>query len=164
MLTEQHASVTEQHAFLDNAKYARWEAVWDDLRSKPHLVNCNPCDRWTALHQAAAAGEEDAVKLLLNEHGASTTVVSQGKLAVDVAKNDTIRAVITAATAGATSDKFATTARYFKFGDRKSWQQGLDGMLGKHVKRSIRRECERNAGGIYKDEFEYFVSKPAKVQ
>ena len=56
----------QQDAFLDKAKFYNWPAVWAELRDKPHLVDCNPAGRYTALHQAAESGNVEAVQRLLS--------------------------------------------------------------------------------------------------
>ena len=61
------------------------------------------------------------------------------------------------------ADKFNAVPT-FVFGSRDTWRKGLDGKLGSYVMRSIQAECTLNAGGKFKDEFEYIVSKPAEVR
>ena len=78
-----------QHAFLDAAKRQDWAVVFTLLESTPALVDCQPAARWSALHQAAAAGDVSTVHALLFQHGAALDVRTRdGLLPADVAHAD----------------------------------------------------------------------------
>ena len=55
----------EQHAFLDAAKNYEFEKVKSLAKSNRWLINVQPDGRWSALHQAAAAGDESMIKWLI---------------------------------------------------------------------------------------------------
>lgn len=75
----------EQHEFLDAAKNRDFDKVREMIEEDKRFVNVQPAGRWSALHQAAEAGDEDAVKFLL-ENGASLTVENkEGQTPRDVA-------------------------------------------------------------------------------
>jgi len=79
-------SVAEQHAFLDAAKRYDFRTVRNLVSENHHYTNAQPDMRWTALHQAAAAGHVETIKFLL-ERGASLDVETKdGKKPFDVAK------------------------------------------------------------------------------
>ena len=59
------ASIEEQHAFLDVAKMFEWKELFRQLGVTPSLLNVQPDRRWSALHQAAFAGDKDIVCQLL---------------------------------------------------------------------------------------------------
>lgn len=59
------ASIEEQHAFLDVAKMFEWKELFRQLGVTPSLLNVQPNRRWSALHQAAFAGDKDIVCQLL---------------------------------------------------------------------------------------------------
>jgi hypothetical protein len=54
-----------EHQFLDYAKGYHWVGLAAVLKWDPDLVNAQPCGRWSALHQAACAGEKTVVEWLL---------------------------------------------------------------------------------------------------
>jgi len=63
--TDDGQDVARQHVFLDLAKKADWAEVELTLRFCPHLVNCQPSGRWSALHHAAEKGPLSAVQMLI---------------------------------------------------------------------------------------------------
>ena len=65
----QEAGGNPEHEFLDLARKFDWDRVREQLRANPSLVNVGPPGRWSALHQAARAGNAQAVLDLLG-HGA----------------------------------------------------------------------------------------------
>ena len=54
-------TVQQQHAFLDAAKSCDFQRVRELVTASPGLVNCQPAGRWSALHQAAQAGDAGTV-------------------------------------------------------------------------------------------------------
>lgn len=90
-----HPTVTQQHQFLDKAKDYDFEAVCALVTQNSGYVNCQPAGRWSALHQAAEAGNAETVEFLLN-HGADVAVkTSDGKTPLDIAHKD-VQAMLTA--------------------------------------------------------------------
>ena len=67
-------SVAEQHSFLDAAKAYQFDKVKELIIQDAGYVNASPSGRWTALHQAAQAGDISVIKWLL-QHGADRGVV-----------------------------------------------------------------------------------------
>jgi hypothetical protein len=61
----------KQHFFLDAAKGGNVSQVHECILADPDIVNCQPANRWSALHFAAFQGNRRLAELLL-EHGAST--------------------------------------------------------------------------------------------
>jgi ankyrin repeat protein len=55
----------DQHAFLEAAKAFAWDKVMEAIEKYPDIVNCQPCRRWTALHQASFGGNATMVTQLL---------------------------------------------------------------------------------------------------
>ncbi|CAK0789753.1 unnamed protein product, partial [Prorocentrum cordatum] len=81
----------DQHAFLDLAKDYNWDAVKRMVNEKPLIVSAHPAQRWSALHQAAASGDEGVVRFLLDK-GASVDVTNkEGQTPADVAANAKIK-------------------------------------------------------------------------
>lgn len=79
--------VAKQHEFLNKAKEYDLDAVKAMLEELPGLVNVQPAGRWSALHQFAEKGDEDAVRYLLemgadrnatNKDGQTPAEVAQG--------------------------------------------------------------------------------------
>lgn len=86
--------VATQHAFLDQAKSYNFVAVKDMVTAQPGIVNVQPAGRWSALHQAAEAGEETVVQFLL-DHGADKNVKTKdGRTPLQVCKNAACRALL----------------------------------------------------------------------
>lgn len=90
--------ICEQHAFLDFAKKFDWAAVKRLSNANPLLVNVQPCGqagaRWSALHQAAFGGSADAVRFLLEHKAAVDVKTKEGQTPLDVAKTDSLRAIL----------------------------------------------------------------------
>lgn len=57
--------IQEQHDFIELAKRQKWDLVFEKLDAKPQLINVQPCNRWSALHQAALRGKKDEIQRLL---------------------------------------------------------------------------------------------------
>merc|ERR1712205_59971 len=51
-------SDADAHQFLDFARDYNWDDVKRLVNSKPDIVGVQPRQRWSALHQAAASGDE----------------------------------------------------------------------------------------------------------
>ena len=58
-------ALDRQHVFLDAAKAREWATVRHTLEGTPELINVQPAGRWSALHQAAEAGDEATIQHLL---------------------------------------------------------------------------------------------------
>jgi len=87
-------TLAEQHAFLDAAKNYQFDKVKNLITDKPSLLNVQPAGRWSALHQAAAAGDAGTVKWL-TDHGADLAVTNTaGQTPADVARTTEIRALL----------------------------------------------------------------------
>ncbi|CAJ1342458.1 unnamed protein product [Effrenium voratum] len=80
--------MAEQHAFLDQAKKYNFEKVREMVEAKPGLVNVQPAGRWSALHQAAEAGDEGTVRYLLEKGALLTVTTSDGRTPLQVAKGN----------------------------------------------------------------------------
>jgi len=78
-------SDAQAHDFLDTAKYYNWHVMKKKVEHCPRLVNVHPRGRWSALHQAAHAGDEDAVRFLLARKADVTVKNKDGQTALDVA-------------------------------------------------------------------------------
>merc|ERR1719330_760146 len=59
-------SVADQHKFLDHARDQDWDQVKSMMETWPSIVSVQPAQRWSALHQAAAAGNKDMVRFLVD--------------------------------------------------------------------------------------------------
>lgn len=89
-------TLQEQHHFLDAAKCFHFERVRALVLAKPLLVSCQPAGRWSALHQAAARGDVETVRFLL-DHGASTTARTRdGLTPLEVAQPDVLDVLLSA--------------------------------------------------------------------
>ena len=60
-------STAEQHAFLDHAKKFEFDHVRALILKNPGYVNVQPCGRWTAVHQAAFAGDTATCEFLIEK-------------------------------------------------------------------------------------------------
>lgn len=77
--------VAKQHTFLDHAKSFDFKTVREMLEETPELVNVQPANRWSALHQAAEAGKPTAVKMLLSKGADVNLKTKDGRTPQDVA-------------------------------------------------------------------------------
>jgi HEAT repeat protein len=77
--------LAEQHKFCDYAKECDFEQVKLLIEATPGLVNVQPAQRWSALHQAAAAGDKAMVKWLLAKGADRKSVNRDGETPLDVA-------------------------------------------------------------------------------
>jgi len=84
----------EQHAFLDAAKDNKWDEVKRLVNAKPGIVSVQPCQRWSALHQAAAAGDSDVVKFLLDKNADVAGKTKDGQTPLDVAADASIKSLL----------------------------------------------------------------------
>lgn len=84
----------QQHLFLDQAKQYNFVAVREMLEASPGLVNVQPAMRWSALHQAAEAGDEAAVSFLLERGADKTLKTKDGRTPLQVTKNAAVRALL----------------------------------------------------------------------
>lgn len=74
----------EQHAFLDLAKTFQFEKLWPLVTEKPALVNAQPKQRWSALHQAARSKAIEPVKFLLHFGASLDAKTTDGKTPLDI--------------------------------------------------------------------------------
>ncbi|CAE7677734.1 ligA [Symbiodinium sp. CCMP2456] len=79
-------AVKSQHLFLDHAKNKEFDKVMKLVKENAGYVNVQPAGRWTALHQAAEAGDKKVVKFLLDHKADVTLQTNDGQTPVDVAK------------------------------------------------------------------------------
>lgn len=99
-----------EHEFLDSAKSFNWDTVKSLLKDTPDLINVQPAGRWSALHQAAYEGNAEIAGFLL-EKGASLEAKTRGgKTPADVAKGDTVKALLKPAEAAAAASAEAEGA------------------------------------------------------
>eukprot|EP00403_Amphidinium_massartii_P029876 CAMPEP_0178389732 /NCGR_PEP_ID=MMETSP0689_2-20121128/10278_1 /TAXON_ID=160604 /ORGANISM="Amphidinium massartii, Strain CS-259" /LENGTH=753 /DNA_ID=CAMNT_0020010211 /DNA_START=64 /DNA_END=2325 /DNA_ORIENTATION=- len=102
-LLQEAQSTPLAHAFLDRAKLRDWKGVVDMLAKHPELVNATPSNRWSALHQASMAGNEDVVRYLLRSRADPMLRAADGKTAADVAMNGSIKSLLTSSGSSATA-------------------------------------------------------------
>lgn len=81
-------SVDEQHVFLDAAKAYDFATVRKLVEQNPLYVNVQPGGRWSALHQAAEAGDVAAVKFLIENGASLDSQTKDGKTPLEVADAD----------------------------------------------------------------------------
>ena len=65
-----------RHVFVcvsSEAKFACWPSVQKMLHRTPGLVSVQPSGRWSTLHQAAYAGDDDAVSMVEFSSSAAQT-------------------------------------------------------------------------------------------
>ena len=95
VINDEQLKEEEQHTFLDYAKEKHFDMVKQLVLSNKNYVNCvTSANRWTALHQAAYAGDIYAVQFLLN-NGADKTIVSRdGFTAYDLANNNACKMIL----------------------------------------------------------------------
>ena len=87
-------SMSEQHAFLDVAKARDFAQARSLIEANPALVNVQPAGRWSVLHQAAAAGDQDMINWLLERGGDVTATTRAGETPKDVAKDAACAALL----------------------------------------------------------------------
>lgn len=80
------ATVEQQHSFLDKAKKYDFDGIKEMLEEHPDLVSCQPAGRWSALHQFASAGMQEAVKFLLKRGANRDGKAKDGSTPRSVAK------------------------------------------------------------------------------
>ncbi|CAE7204223.1 ANKEF1 [Symbiodinium natans] len=85
-----------EHDFLDNAKSFNWPAVKTMLQETPDLINVQPSNRWTALHQAAYEGNAEIVNFLLEKGADPDAQTRSGQTPAEVAKGQEVRRAIEA--------------------------------------------------------------------
>ena len=86
-------SVAEQHAFLDVCKDWDFDNVKAMIEAEPLLLNSQPAGRWTALHQAAAAGEREVVEWLLSKGADRAAKNRDGQTPLQVADGPAVIAL-----------------------------------------------------------------------
>ena len=79
-------TISEQHAFLDVAKQQNFAKMKQLIEGNGLLINAQPAGRWSALHQAAAAGDASVVKWLLERGADATCTTRDGQTPSEVAK------------------------------------------------------------------------------
>ena len=84
-------ALAQQHAFCDAAKSRDFAKVKAMLDREPALVNVQPAQRWSALHQFSKAGNEEAVELLLALHADKAAKTKDGETPLDVAHHSVRR-------------------------------------------------------------------------
>lgn len=89
-------SMEQQHAFLDLAKGQCWDEIQERLSKQPSLINAQPGNRWSALHQAAWYGNVDAVAMLLKHKADPGLRTRDGQTCVEVAPIGPVRALLSA--------------------------------------------------------------------
>lgn len=87
-------TLAEQHAFADAAKRHDFSAVRGYVEANIEFVNVQPAGRWSALHQFAEKGDAEAVAYLLGKGADKALLTSDGKSALDVAKDDRVRSLL----------------------------------------------------------------------
>eukprot|EP00928_Gymnodinium_smaydae_P039238 TRINITY_DN26843_c0_g2_i1.p1 TRINITY_DN26843_c0_g2~~TRINITY_DN26843_c0_g2_i1.p1 ORF type:complete len:541 (+),score=79.38 TRINITY_DN26843_c0_g2_i1:58-1680(+) len=90
------ASEAEQHEFLDLARDYSWDALKRKLNANPTLVGVQPAQRWSALHQAAASGDADIVRFLLEKEAPVDAKNKDGQTPLDVATDESIKTLLRA--------------------------------------------------------------------
>ena len=83
--------IAQQHAFCDLAKQRDFAKVKSMLEAEPRLVNVQPSQRWSALHQFAKAGHEEAVRYLLSLHADKDATTRDGQTALSLARDERVR-------------------------------------------------------------------------
>lgn len=78
-------TLEEQHDFCDVAKKRNFTQMRELVLQRPSLINCLPDGRWTALHQAACAGDVETVRFLLARGASVMLRTRDGRTPLDVA-------------------------------------------------------------------------------
>ena len=112
--------------FLDLARAYDWMAVEAVLKNEPTLVNVQPGERWSALHQACHAGDAAMVEWLL-AHGADKDKCNgAGQTAAAVASCSACVALLTTsqktAPAGAEMHAVTPSCTHSSSGWRTTWR------------------------------------------
>lgn len=89
-------ALDRQHVFLDAAKAREWATVRHTLEGTPELINVQPAGRWSALHQAAEAGDEATIQHLLGLGASTTALTRDARRPIDVAANEKCRELLQA--------------------------------------------------------------------
>ena len=86
----------KQHLFLDAAKDNNWQTVYGLLNETPELINVvgGSANRWTALHQAAAANDKNVVMYLLSKGADKNIKNRDGRTASEVSISTEIKYII----------------------------------------------------------------------
>ena len=91
-------TVEQQHEFLNMAKEYNWTAVENKLTADPTLINVQPLNRWSALHQAANMGDRmgdiEAVNMLLKFGADPTVTTADSATPFDLTNNTIIKKVL----------------------------------------------------------------------
>lgn len=85
---KQAPTIAQQHKFLDKAREYDFKAVRELVSGNSAYINCQPSGRWSALHQAAEAGNAEIVQFLLERGADVTAKTNDGKTPFDVAHQD----------------------------------------------------------------------------
>merc|ERR1712080_631092 len=80
-------SEKEQHAFLNLAKTRNFAQIIKLVMENPLYVSVQPGGRWSALHQAAEAGDAVAVEFLVKKGANLDAKTKDGKTPIDVAQS-----------------------------------------------------------------------------
>jgi len=83
-----------EHRFLDLAKNRQWDRMMEEVTRNPSVVNVQPCGRWSALHQAAGAGNADVVGYLLACRADVHARTSSGQTAAEIAGSVAVRGML----------------------------------------------------------------------
>lgn len=97
--------IAEQHAFLDLAKDYKWAEIKRKVNAKPSIVGVTPAQRWSALHQAAASGDSDIVKFLLDKGATIDVKNKDGQTPLDVAADANTKSLLKDSTKRGTKRK-----------------------------------------------------------
>jgi hypothetical protein len=102
--------IQREHEFLNFARSYDWIGLAALLEQDNTLINAQPGGRWTALHQAARAGEKSVVEWLLYARADLTKRNNEGMTPVDLTKRADIVQLLMAATDGSFHPKEAPEA------------------------------------------------------
>jgi len=92
------ADLQREHLFLNAAKERVWSVVFKMLQESPSLINVQPSDRWSALHQAANEGQEVVCADLLALRADPNALTTSGETPLQVAIGGGAKKVLEAAT------------------------------------------------------------------
>ena len=87
---ERAARLAKEHLFIDHAKTYDWPELAKILWWDPAMINVTPGGRWSALHQAARAGEITVVEWLLAKKADPKIKNKDNRTAMDVASSASI--------------------------------------------------------------------------